>query len=238
MAKYKLRIEAREMRRKGESVKEIANILGVSKGTVSIWVRDIILSVEQMEALKQRSLKGGELGRLKGSLMQKERRLKMMRNMDRKGFKRFSNLSEEEFFAAGIGLYWGEGSKKKREFYICNSDPDLIKFMIIWLRKFYGVTTERLALVVGINGVHRKREGVVKNYWSNKLGIPLSQFRKTSFKKSKLNKVYENFNEHYGTLGVRVLKGSEIYYKILGLISGLTKASKRYNNLSQDSSVG
>lgn len=227
---------AREMRTNGESVKVIAKKVGVTKSTVSLWVRDIILSVEQLEKLNKRKIKGGELGRLKGSLMQKNRRLDLIKKRDIEGRERLKNLSDNEFFVAGIALYWGEGSKKNRKFYICNSDPELINFMILWLKKFYGVGTERLRAVVGINEIHRSRENIVKKYWSDITGIPLAQFRKTSFKKTKLHKVYANFNEHYGTLGITVLKGSEIYYKMLGLIKGLSQAIN--NLIRQGSSAG
>jgi len=226
MAKFLQKIKAREMRAKGESVKVIAKKVGVTKSTASLWVRDIILSVEQLERLNNRKIKAGELGRLKGSLMQKNRRLDLIKLRESEGVSQLKDLSDREFFVAGIALYWGEGSKKKREFYICNSDPQLINFMILWLKKFYNVGVERLKVVVGINEIHRDRESVVKRYWSDITGIPLSQFRKTSFKKTKISKVYVNFNEHFGTLGVNVLKGSDIYYKMLGLIKGLSEAGE------------
>ena len=236
MAKFQQKIKAREMRAEGESVKEIAKKVGVTKSTASLWVRDIILSVKQLEDLKKRSIKGGELGRLKGSLMQKNRRLDLIKKREVEGCEQLKNISDKEFFVAGVALYWGEGSKKKREFYICNSDPKLINFMILWLKKFYGVDVERLKVVVGINEIHRSRENIVKKYWSDITGIPLAQFRKTSFKKTKLHKVYANFNEHYGTLGVTVLKGSDIYYKMLGLIKGLSEPGN--NHIRQGSSAG
>lgn len=228
MAKFALRIKAREMRSRGESVKVIAKTLGVTKSTASRWVRDIILTVDQLEKLMNRKITGGELGRARGAFMQKKRRLDMMEQNEKEGIEKLKNLTESELFVAGIALYWGEGSKKKREFYICNSDPKIIQFILIWLEKFFGIGTDRLKAVVGINEIHREREEIVKKFWSEQTGIPLDQFRKTSFKKAKVHKVYANYNEHYGTLSVTVLKGCEIYYKMLGLLSGLSEASKKY----------
>lgn len=230
MAKYALRVKAREMRAGGESVKVIAKTLGVTKSTASIWVRDIILTVDQLEKLMKRKIKGGELGRAKGAFMQKKRRLDTIRRGEEEGIEKLKDLSEGEFFVAGVALYWGEGSKKKREFYICNSDPEIMQFIIIWLKKFFNVGVDRLAAVVGINEIHCAREAIVRKFWSDKTGIPLNQFRKTSFKKAKVHKVYANFNEHYGTLSIHVLKGSDIYYKMLGLLVGLSKASKKFDS--------
>ena len=62
------------MRSKGRSVRDISRDLGVSKNSASIWTRDIILSVDQLEKLRKSMLKGGELGRTKGALVQKKRR--------------------------------------------------------------------------------------------------------------------------------------------------------------------
>ena len=224
MAKSEEKIIAREMRAKGESVREIAKLLKVSKGTVSIWVRDIILSVEQMEFLLKRKIKAGELGRLKGSLMQKQKRLTLIEEGRKEGLKLLGKLSTREFLIAGVALYWAEGTKKKREVSICNSDPNMILFMISWLKKQFGVTNLDLRLVVGINQIHRERENLVKQYWSETTGIPLEQFRRTSFKITNNKKVYANFNDHYGTLSVKVLKSASLYYKIMGLIEALPMA--------------
>jgi transposase len=48
------REQARELRRQGKSVKEIARITGASLGSVSLWVRDVELSKEVLEELRQR----------------------------------------------------------------------------------------------------------------------------------------------------------------------------------------
>lgn len=71
MAKFRERIRARKLRTQGLSVKNIATQLKVSKSTASLWVRDIILSLEQLEKLQQRRIKAGEKGRLLGAFKQK-----------------------------------------------------------------------------------------------------------------------------------------------------------------------
>ncbi len=98
MAKSLLRLEARKLRKRGISVRTIAQTLQVSKNSASLWTRDIILSVEQLEALRQASIKGAELGRLKSSLMQKEKRLKFIEDFRIEGVGALSNLKEREFF--------------------------------------------------------------------------------------------------------------------------------------------
>lgn len=237
MAKYELRIKARELRSKGESVKTIAMELGVSKGTVSVWVRDIILSIEQLEKLRAASLKGAERGRLKSALLQKERWQKNLEKLKKQGIETVGNLTDRELLIAGLALYWGEGYKKGRRLQLCNSDPRLIQFILLWLKKCFAIPSEEVRCRVGINAIHKERDTVVKQYWSNITGIPLSQFANTSFKKVESKKIYDNFENHYGTLSIEVLQPARIYAKILGLIEGLAIAGLSQLEESQRSSV-
>lgn len=227
MAKPLERLKARELREQGISVKEIANQLKVSKSTASLWVRNIILSLEQLEKLRQSSIKGGEKGRLLGALKQKQDRLKRIEKSVIKGKQTFPYLTKRELLIAGIALYWAEGTKKKQEVSLCNSDPKLVQCMLYWFKQCFDISLERLYCSVGINEIHRKREDLVKQYWSNITSIPLSQFRKTSFKKVKNKKVYANFNDHFGTLTIKVAQSAKLHYDIMGFIEGLSEASKR-----------
>ena len=223
MAKSRLRLKARELRKTGKSVRGIAKQLNVARSTVSLWVRDIILSVEQLEELEKKLIKGRELGRFLGSLSQKRKRINLEIKEAAFGLEALGNLSEREFFIAGIALYWAEGSKTKRNVRVCNSDPEMIQLMIEWFKRHLGISTKDLKAIVGINEIHRGRESSVKKYWSKITGIPLGRFRKTSFKKSKVNKIYENFDSHYGTLTIEVLKSARFYYRIMGLIKALSR---------------
>jgi len=56
MAKFKQKIKAIELRKKGESIGEISDTIGVSKSIVSLWCRDIALTKQQIDNLhKKRS---------------------------------------------------------------------------------------------------------------------------------------------------------------------------------------
>ena len=223
MAKSALKLEAIKLRKRGESVRDIAKKLGVVKSTVSLWVRDVILTIEQAEKLNANLVAGGHKGRLISALLQKKRRLEKIETENQRGERQFTTLTPKELQIAGLCLYWAEGSKKSRTIVICNSDPNIILAFIGWLQLIYGITLNELKCAVGINEAHRNRERVVKNYWAKTTGIPLSNFTKTSFKKYPLRKLYDNFNEHYGTLAVKLLKPGKIYYRVLGEIHGLSK---------------
>ena len=62
--KYKEKLEARRLRKEeGLSLKEIAEKVGVAKSSVSLWVRDIELSDEQLAVLIERSCHYKDNGR-------------------------------------------------------------------------------------------------------------------------------------------------------------------------------
>lgn len=225
MAKSSLRIKARQLRSQGKSVKTIANKIGVAKSTASLWVRDIILSLDQLEELRQQHFKGSEKGRLMGAFKQKQGRLNRIQEGIVKGQQTFKELTGKELLIAGTALYWAEGTKRNGIVSFCNSDPKLVQFMITWLRKCFDIPIQRFNCYVGINEIHAKRESEVKQYWSRLIGVSLDQFTKTSFKIVKNKKVYENFDSHFGTLTVKVRKPAQLYFDILGLIEGLYQAS-------------
>lgn len=235
MAKSQLKIKARELRRQGISVKYIAEDLNVSKSSVSIWVRDIILSIDQLEVLRKSSLQGSERGRLKSALLQKEKRIKQFEEDTSTGIKTIGALTERELLIAGIALYWGEGSKKDRKVQFCNSDPQMIRFLLAWLNRCFGIGRDDLRCIVGINEIHTRREKRVKAYWSKITGIPLEQFTKTSFKKVTNQKVYENFDDHYGTLSIKVMQPARFYGKIIGLIEGLAESTSQGSSMVEQS---
>ena len=225
MSKFKLRIKARDLRQSGVSIIKIAEILKVSKSTVSTWVKDIILSIEQLEDLRNSSLKGAELGRLKSALIQKKKWLERKENARVIGKKIIDKLNRRELLLVGIALYWAEGSKKKRTIEFCNSDPLMIKLFLRWLKICFNIKTKELRCRIGINEIHKERENVVKKYWIEITKIPINQFTKTSFKKVQSKKIYDNIEAHYGTLSIIVTKPSRFYLDILGLIDGLAIAS-------------
>lgn len=225
MAKSQLLLKAREMRTEGISVRTIAHELNIARSTASLWVRDIILSIEQLEQLRQHSIKGAERGRIVSALKQKQARLNRIEVGKIEGIKNLGTLSDKEFFTAGLALYWAEGNKRMKIIEFCNSDPKMITFLLIWFQKFFDLTSVDFKCYIGINIIHEKREQEVKDYWEKITNIPSSQFTKTSFKHSKVHKSYNNFNEHYGTLSVKILKSSRVLYKIAGLIEALRSTS-------------
>ena len=225
MAKSDLKIAARKLRKNGGSIKSVAKKLGISPSTSSLWCRDIKLSENQIESLLLRKEGGVRRGQLNGALVQKNKRLATIKQYQKEGKIFFEKFSDKEFFSSGLALYLAEGTKS-RQVEFTNSDPKVIKFIIGWFFKFFDISKDRIAPIVFINESHRNRESLVKSFWSNYLNIPVSQFRKTMFLKSVRKKLYENHNQYFGTLKLRILKSANLSYKISGLIDALLDSGK------------
>jgi len=223
MAKSAQRLEARRLRTKGISVNVIAKKLKVSKSSVCLWCDDIDLTEEQREILIKHSRDAGEKGRLLGAKANKEERVKRQKYFEDEGIKEVGILSKRELFLVGVALYWSEGSKKNRRVVLANSDPAMVCLFIRWLKEYLCVDMADIYCTVSINQDHQIRIKTVEGYWSKITGIHLSSFTKPSYKQVKNKKVYENFNDHYGTLFLKLRKSTNSCYRILGYIEGLKK---------------
>ena len=221
MAKSELKFIARKQRSEGESIKVIAKNLSVSPSTVSLWCRDVELTPEQIEKLRQSRIKGGYAGRMKGARMQYQRRLDKIERFKKEGVKEMGKLSDRDLLISGLALYWGEGAKKARNVRLSNSDPRVIKFTVRFFKKIFGIKNNEITAYIGINKIHKERIKEVENFWSKVIGIPKEQFTKTTLIEAKNQKNYSNFSNHYGTVTIKIRKSSDLYYRIMGLIEGL-----------------
>lgn len=107
MAKSKEKLTALGLRRKGQSVKEIAKSLGVSKGTVSVWTRDILLTKQQKKRLHERMVSLGHRGRMIGAEMNRKKKIDAIQHAKAEAIQRIGGISIRDLFMLGLGLYWG-----------------------------------------------------------------------------------------------------------------------------------
>lgn len=221
MSKSEARLEARVMRGKGFSIKQITKLLGVSKSSVSLWCGDIILSPIQLEKLNQNRIRGGYVGRMKGARLNKEKKERKIKYYEKEGLTTIGKLSKRDILLLGLGLYMGEGGKTNSKVVFVNSNFLIIKVFIKFIESVFSIPKSDIGCRVMINEIHRKRDQIVKTKWSKILKIPIDQFSKTTFIKSKTKKIYENYNDYLGTLHITIRRSSDLQYRILGLIKAL-----------------
>jgi transposase len=94
------RQQARQLRRTGLPLAEIALRVGVSKSSVSLWVRDV-------EFEPRPSVTRGR--RRAPNALQRRKQTEIERLLS-EGRTRIGRLSEREFLVAGVALYAGEGA--------------------------------------------------------------------------------------------------------------------------------
>ena len=213
------------LRKTGKSIKKIAKLLDVSVSIVSVWCKDVKLTEEQKEKLKRRNVKIRHLRRLaKQSHMEKLERVK---KLFKEASAEIKPLSKQELFLTGLALYWAEGFKSIKEGRLgfCNSDPQMIKFIIKWFEKALRVKREDFILRTEFNETHIDRAEAIKLFWAKLTRIPLNQFEKPFYHRSIWLRDYSNREDYYGVLRIRVRRSSELLNKMRGWITGLSHAS-------------
>lgn len=220
MAKSKLRLEARGLRKAGLGIKTIAYKLGVSSSSVSLWCRDIVLTPEQIQNLEQRSHDPYYGRRLQYVQRQREDKNRKIAFLLAQGKSEVGKLTKRELFIAGIALYWAEGFKKDNLVGFSNSDPKMVTLFLKWFG-LCGVEKQTLKFRVGVNEAYRANVHDIESYWQKALGIKSDQFQKPFFQQVKWQKLYDHPENYHGVLRVRVSKSTDLLRKIHGWIEGL-----------------
>ncbi|MFT5036535.1 MAG: putative transcriptional regulator [Candidatus Azotimanducaceae bacterium] len=224
MAKIREREIALKLRKQGSSIGDIAKEICVSKSTVSHWCKDIELTDSALIRISKRSEAKSTLALLRYSESRRKTRLADIERASLVGAKMIGELTERDIFCIGLGLYWGEGYKKGgQEFGFTNSDSTMIMFYIKWLKVVFDVEKKDLILRISINSSHEHRVAKVLKYWSLKTKIPESQFTKTSLIKAQAKKQYGHSEDHYGTLRIKVRRGTQFRRQVLGAIGAVHK---------------
>jgi hypothetical protein len=157
--------QARRLRAEGRTVADIAETLGVSKASVSLWVRDI-----EIEPLRRRPSPN------RRPHPQHLAKLQEIADCNAAGVERIAVLSDQAFLAAGVALYAGEGAKRDGKVNFANTDAEMVRFFCAWLRRFFVIDETRLRVRVYLH------EGLdleaAEEFWSGVTGIPRTQFNR------------------------------------------------------------
>jgi len=134
MARFKDREKALALRKQEMSYSQIKEILGISKSTLSGWLRNYPLSKARIDLLRGKNEKRIE----KYRETMRGKRNKRLLEIYKIQKKKILPLNKRELFLAGLMLYWGEGTKCRTDgLSVSNTDPSVIKFFIYWIKKFF-----------------------------------------------------------------------------------------------------
>ena len=211
--KYKERIRAIKLRKRGLSYKAILKETSVSKSTLSIWLREIELTKEQKSKLLNRA----EMAMYKAAKRKVANRIRRTNIIIEKAKKEVSGYKAHPLFLIGISLYWAEGAKSQNESVkFSNSDEKMINLMMQWFRQICKVPEKKFRVHVHMHSLHCRKD--ILKYWSKVTHIPLSQFYKPYVKKTSLG---QRKNILYnGTCSI-VVNEKDLFRKIMGWKIGL-----------------
>ncbi len=145
---------------------EIAAELGVSKSSVSIWVRDVGFEPRPTN-------RGHPAGPKHPMRLKKEAEIEQCRE---EAVAWVGELSAREHAMFCLGLYAGEGSKTSGTVSMANTDPRYLRTLLAWLRSEFDLDEHRMRARVYLH------EGLdideATDFWSKMLGVPAGQFQK------------------------------------------------------------
>jgi transcriptional regulator with XRE-family HTH domain len=209
------------LRKQGISLGEIAKRVGVSKGSVSNWVRDVKLTARQREQLNKN---GHSI-----NVIEKRRNTRITNTQNKresiikKARAEVSQLQSDPLWCIGVALYWGEGGKTQQTARVSNSDPAVIRIMMRFFKKYSLVSREKYRAHVHTFS-HNNAEKAV-HYWSEISGIPTDKFFKTYVKQSSATK-RKRQTLPFGTVQVYV-HDSDFFFRLMGWMLEVKEFGKR-----------
>lgn len=167
------RRQARELRAQGMSIGDIQEQLGVSRSSVSLWVRDVVLRSEQRERLVDRI----RLGPMMAGELKAERARELRRKYQDEGRRLARDCGAD--YIAGCMLYWAEGAKARNTVKVINADPEILVCFTQFLRRYFEVPNEKMRVYCNLFADHVARQREIEDYWLALLDLPRSCLRKT-----------------------------------------------------------
>ncbi len=177
--KKELQIKAKKLRIEGYSVKELHRMLGVSKGTISIWIQDVKLSDKAQARLRQ-NYTNGQLASQK-TIKEKTRQKNIQADHFAKNVLSKANISKAELTILCAMIYLCEGNKSfKSLITFTNSDPSLIATFLYLFRNSFELDEKKFRVLMHLHKYHNEK--IQKEFWSKITQIPQEQFNKTYLK--------------------------------------------------------
>ncbi len=211
--KTKQRELARHLRySEGASIKEIAKRIGAAQSSISRWVRDIELTEDQREALRIAAYNGHVKGRTMNSALRREARVLAQEE------GRMLAANGDKLFVAGCMLYWAEGAKDRNQIKFTNSDPEMVRFFVSFLRTYWHLEEADIRITCNLFADHVDRQREIEQFWLDLAGLPRNCLCKSTVNVySKYSKKKRQNKLPYGTCRVAVSR-TRIVQSIYGAI--------------------
>jgi len=176
---------AEKLRRKGNSYNKISKDLNIPKSTLVCWFSKLNWSLEIKKELERKAAYNSRR-RLIKYVREKQKEWEKWRESFREDARnKFPNFINNPLFVTGLNLYWGEGDSKLENGIVrlVNTDCRMVSLFVKFLKNFCEIPQEKILAAMTL--YPDLNEEKCKNFWSESIGIPVQQFRKTQFIKGK-----------------------------------------------------
>ncbi|HLO32614.1 MAG TPA: helix-turn-helix domain-containing protein [Anaerolineales bacterium] len=218
-AKSEERLLAEKLRcEQGLSYNEIANLIGVSKSTLSHWLKNLPLTVEQEERIQKRVESNQTAFVATAWKINKERFQLARKQAFQSGIEVVSQLphvnSVDEL--AFSMLYLGEGDKTGNRVQIASTDPMILQYFLWGMEKLYKVDRKLVSLRLNLIELARPLEKQMLEWWGIQLSCASAQFAKTQFdSRSKRAEITGNY---HGVCSI-TYNDTYLYERLTGVFS-------------------
>ncbi len=187
----KLRIE------QGLSYAEISRLTGVSKSTLSGWLKDIPLTIEQQLQLQEKMEANRASFAARAWSINRTRYQKARQQADQVGVRVFTELpkhrSIDELSLAM--LYLGEGSKSYGRVQIANTQVAILRYFLTTFKRLYRIDETRLSFRLNLVKAAVSFDKDFIDWWKAELRYPNARFLKTQYDtRSHVKKITDNYH--------------------------------------------
>ncbi|OGM97679.1 MAG: hypothetical protein A2735_03720 [Candidatus Yanofskybacteria bacterium RIFCSPHIGHO2_01_FULL_41_21] len=183
MRKDKVRVY--KLRREGKSYKEIRKLLGTPLSTIAGWLKDEEWSKQIRDELGAKESMAFPSKLIAIQKANKARWIKKYKEYKSTAELEFSKFQNDPLFISGLMLFWGEGNKSPKDSTVrlANSDPAMIRIFYNFLTITMNIDPEKIKIHLLL--YPDLVDDMQKSFWSKSIGIPLSQFIKSTYIKGK-----------------------------------------------------
>jgi hypothetical protein len=102
-------------------------------------------------------------------------------------------------------LFWAEGSRSRHVVEFVNSDPEMLRAFVTFLRRWFPTCEPKIRIACNLFADHAARQREIEDFWLACLCLPRSALRKSSVNRySKYSQKKRKNRLPYGTCKLKV----------------------------------
>ncbi len=197
--------QAINLRKRGFSYREIAEICNISVGTASKWLSPLPESQSIVAENKRKAAKENSARLLLINKARNTERNKQYKEAERLAHIEYQNYRTNPLFMSGLALYTSVGDlSHSRLLRLASTRPELHRLFIRFVMQFLGV--EKPSIHIWLLLYPDLDEVACMQYWSKKVGLSPAQFYKNHYVESLSTKQTLHFGVGNTIIGSTILK--------------------------------